>query len=41
MICSVPVPTTPEIVFLKGGISLWSYSIPFYTTNVPLQFAAE
>lgn len=38
---AVPVATTPEIVFLKGSVSLWSYSIPFFTTNVPLGFAAQ
>jgi hypothetical protein len=38
---AVPVATTPEIVFLKGSVSLWAYSIPFFTTNVPLGFAAE
>lgn len=38
---TVPVATTPEIVFLKGSVSLWAYSIPFFTTNVPLGFAAE
>lgn len=35
----VPEALTPEVVFLKGSVSLWSYSIPFFTTNVPLQFA--
>lgn len=38
---AVPVATTPEIVFLKGSVALWAYSIPFFTTNVPLGFAAE
>ncbi len=37
----VPVASTPEIVFLKGGVSLAAYSIPFFTTNVPLEFAAN
>ena len=38
---SVPRQLTPEITFLKGGVSLWQYSIPFFTTNVPLSYAAE
>lgn len=37
----VPVPATPEFVFLKGGVALWAYSIPFFTANVPLKFAAD
>lgn len=37
----MPVASTPEIVFLKGGVSLAAYSIPFFTTNVPLEFAAN
>lgn len=37
----VPLATTPEIVFLKGSISLSAYSIPFFTANVPLSFAAD
>lgn len=37
----VPVAATPEVVFLKGGVSLAAYSIPFFTTNVPLKFAAD
>lgn len=37
----VPEAMTPELVFLKGGVSLWNYSIPFFTTNVPLAFAEE
>jgi len=37
----VPIASTPEIVFLKGGVSLAAYSIPFFTTNVPLEFAAN
>lgn len=36
---AVPETLTPEIVFLKGSVSLWNYSIPFFTTNVPLAFA--
>lgn len=38
---TVPESLTPEIVFLKGSVSLWSYAIPFFTTNVPLQFAEK
>lgn len=38
---AVPEALTPEIVFLKGSVSLWNYSIPFFTTNVPLVFAEK
>lgn len=38
---AVPEALTPEIVFLKGSVSLWSYAIPFFTTNVPLHFAEQ
>ncbi|MCP3733837.1 hypothetical protein M9979_02960 [Sphingomonas sp. RP10(2022)] len=38
---TVPEALTPEIVFLKGSVSLWNYSIPFFTTNVPLVFAEK
>ncbi|MND84822.1 hypothetical protein D3C80_767220 [compost metagenome] len=38
---AVPVDMTPPIAFLKGGVSLWTYSVPFFTTNVPLSYAAK
>lgn len=38
---TVPHQLTPELTFLRGKLSLWEYSIPFFTTNVPLRYAAD
>lgn len=38
---SVPKQMTPELTFLKGGVGLWQYKIPFFTTNVSLKYAAD
>ncbi|MBZ9774022.1 DNA sulfur modification protein DndB [Mesorhizobium sp. CO1-1-8] len=38
---AVPEALTPELLFIKGSVSLWNYSIPFFTTNVPLNFAEK
>lgn len=33
----VPKQLTPEFTFMKGGVGLWRYKTPFFTTNVPLR----
>lgn len=32
---------TPAIVFLRGQFSLWNYSIPYFSTVMPLAFVAK
>src|ERR1051326_4028995 len=38
---TLPPQLTPELTFLKGAVSLSQYSIPFFTTNVTLGYAAD